>query len=73
MTDIILPEMIGRDLAKQIKGIRPAMKCLFMSGYAEDVVAYRGMLGEGAQFIMKLFSIKGLAAKIRGVLGEIAS
>jgi PAS domain S-box-containing protein len=68
MTDVILPEMNGRDLAKQIKAIRPAMKCLFMSGYTADVIAHRGMLDEGVQFIPKPFSMRGLAAKVRTAL-----
>jgi PAS domain S-box-containing protein len=70
MTDVILPEMNGRDLAKQIKAIRPAMKCLFMSGYTADVIAHRGMLDEGVQFIPKPFSMRELAAKVRTVLGS---
>ncbi len=68
MTDVILPEMNGRDLAEQIKKIRPAMKCLFMSGYTADVIAHRGMLDEGVQFIPKPFSMKDLAAKVRKAL-----
>jgi DNA-binding NtrC family response regulator len=68
MTDVILPEMNGRDLAKQIKAIRPAMKCLFMSGYTADVIAHRGMLDEGVQFIPKPFSMRELAAKVRTAL-----
>ncbi len=68
MTDVILPEMNGKDLAEQIKKTRPAMKCLFMSGYTADVVAHRGMLDEGVQFIPKPFSRRDLAAKIRTTL-----
>ncbi len=68
MTDVILPEMNGRDLAKQIRTTRPAMKCLFMSGYTADVIAHRGMLDEGVQFIPKPFSMRDLAAKVRTVL-----
>ncbi len=69
MTDVILPEMNGRDLAEQIKKIRPTMKCLFMSGYTADVIAHRGMLDEGVQFIPKPFSVRDLAVKVRKVLG----
>ncbi len=70
MTDVILPEMNGRDLAVKIKEIRPAMKCLFMSGYTADVIAHRGMLDEGVQFIPKPFSMRDLAAKVITVLGK---
>ncbi len=68
MADVILPEMNGRDLAERIKAIRPTMKCLFMSGYTADVIAHRGMLDEGVQFIPKPFSVRELAAKVRTVL-----
>jgi DNA-binding response OmpR family regulator len=46
------------------------MKCLFMSGYTADVIAHRGMLDEGVQFIPKPFSMRELAAKVRTVLGS---
>ena len=65
MTDIIMPEMSGRDLAEKIKEARPAMKCLFMSGYTANVISCRGMLDEGVQFIQKPFSMREIAAKIR--------
>ena len=70
MTDVILPEMNGSDLAVQIKEIRPAMKYLFMSGYTAEVIAHRGMLDEGVQFIPKPFSVRDLAAKVRTALKE---
>lgn len=72
VTDVILPELTGKELAEQIRSKRPAMKCLFMSGYTQDVIAYRGMLEEGAQFIMKPFSMRGLANKVRAVLAADA-
>ena len=70
MTDVILPEMNGSDLAVQIQEIRPAMKYLFMSGYTAEVIAHRGMLDEGVQFIPKPFSVRDLAAKVRTALKE---
>ncbi len=68
VTDVILPEMNGRDLAERLKKIRPELQCLFMSGYTDDVVAQRGMLEGGVQFITKPFSMKGLADKVRAAL-----
>ncbi len=68
IADVILPEMNGRDLAEQIKKVRPTMKCLFMSGYTAEVIAHRGMLDEGVQFIPKPFSVRDLAAKVRKLL-----
>jgi two-component system, cell cycle sensor histidine kinase and response regulator CckA len=68
LTDVILPKMNGRELAEKIKGFRPAMKCLFMSGYTANVIAHRGMLDEGVQFIAKPFSLQELSAKVRSAL-----
>jgi two-component system cell cycle sensor histidine kinase/response regulator CckA len=68
LTDVILPGMNGRDFAKQIRMTRPAMKCLFMSGYTADVIAHRGTLDEGAEFIGKPFAKRDLAARVRAAL-----
>ena len=67
-TDVIMPEMNGRDLAEQLKESQPGMKCLFMSGYTADIIARQGMLVEGVCFIQKPFSKKDLAAKVREAL-----
>ena len=69
LTDVIMPEMNGRDLAAKLLSIYPATKCLFMSGYTADVIAEHGILEEGVFFIQKPFSTKELAAKVREVLG----
>jgi CheY-like chemotaxis protein len=68
MTDVVMPEMNGRDLAKNILSVYPRLKCLFMSGYTADVIAHRGTLDEGINFIEKPFSKAELAAKVREVL-----
>jgi two-component system, cell cycle sensor histidine kinase and response regulator CckA len=68
VTDVIMPEMNGRDLAKHILTIHPGMKRLFMSGYTADVIAHHGVLDEGVQFIQKPFTMANLAAKTREVL-----
>ena len=68
MTDVVMPEMNGRDLAKNILSLYPHLKCLFMSGYTADVIAHHGVLDEGVNFIQKPFSSRGLAVKIREVL-----
>jgi len=68
MTDVIMPEMNGRDLAKNLLSIYPNMKRLFMSGYTADVIANHGVLEEGVHFIQKPFSLTNMAAKVRETL-----
>jgi signal transduction histidine kinase/CheY-like chemotaxis protein len=69
-TDVIMPEMNGRDLAGHIMPLFPHLKVLFMSGYTANVIAHHGMLDPGVQFIEKPFSKKDLADKIRHVLND---
>ncbi|WP_319575914.1 PAS domain S-box protein [uncultured Desulfobacter sp.] len=68
MTDVVMPEMNGRDLAKNILSLYPNLKRLFMSGYTANVIAHHGVLDEGVNFIQKPFSKQDLAIKIREVL-----
>jgi DNA-binding response OmpR family regulator len=60
--------MSGRELAERLTAERPEMKVLFMSGYSEELVADRGMVGRGAAFLAKPFSPEQLLAKLRAVL-----
>jgi len=68
MTDVVMPDMNGRDLAKSLQTFCPLLKCLFMSGYTADVIAQHGVLDEGVHFIQKPFSLPDLKAKVREVL-----
>jgi len=68
MTDVIMPEMNGRDLAKNIISSYSQIKRLFMSGYTADVIAHHGVLDEGVHFIQKPFSLPNMAAKVRQAL-----
>ncbi|SPF37724.1 hypothetical protein SBDP1_170020 [Syntrophobacter sp. SbD1] len=63
-----MPEMNGRELAEQLSTIRPNLKCLYMSGYTVDVIARRGILDEGVNFIQKPFGSEVLAARVRQAL-----
>jgi len=68
VTDVVMPEMNGRDLAKKISSLYPHTKRLFMSGYTADVIAHQGVLDKGVFFIQKPFSAQDLAATVRKVL-----
>ncbi len=68
LTDVVMPEMNGRDLAKNLLSLHPGLKRLFVSGYTADVIAHHGVLDEGVHFLQKPFSIQALAAKVREVL-----
>ncbi len=70
MTDVVMPEMNGRDLAGKLLTLYPNLKWLFMSGYTANVIAHHGVLDEGVSFIQKPFSKQDLAAKVRKVLDE---
>ncbi|MGA8241115.1 MAG: PAS domain S-box protein, partial [Desulfobacterales bacterium] len=68
VTDVVMPEMNGRDLAKNILSTHPNLKRLFMSGYTANVIAHHGVLDEGVNFIQKPFSREKLGFKLREVL-----
>lgn len=68
VSDVVMPEMNGRDLARNILSLYPEAKRLFMSGYTADVIAHQGVLNEGVNFIQKPFSKIELTSSIRRVL-----
>ncbi len=70
ITDIVMPEMNGRDLAERLLRIKPNLKILFMSGYTSDVITRRGVLEEGVCFVQKPFQTKDLAEKMCEALGR---
>jgi two-component system cell cycle sensor histidine kinase/response regulator CckA len=71
ITDVVMPQMNGRELAGQLNTQFPAVKTLFMSGYTSNVIAHQGVLDEGVHFIQKPFSMHDLAFKLRKVLDTI--
>jgi len=70
LTDVIMPEMNGRELSDRLTAVYPNLKTLFMSGYTANVIAHQGILEKGIHFIQKPLTINSLAAKVRQVLGS---
>ena len=68
LTDVVMPEMSGRELAEQFVSLRPGAKVLFMSGYTDDAIIRRAVLRPGAAYLQKPFSPDTLARKVREVL-----
>lgn len=68
ITDVVMPEMNGCDLAGIIQALQPQMKVLFMSGYSASVIAHHGVLNEGVHFIQKPFSVAEFAVKVQQAL-----
>lgn len=71
LTDVVMPEMNGRELTKQLHDFYPQMKTLYMSGYTANVIAHHGVLDNGVNFIHKPFSQSELSHKIREALEAI--
>jgi nitrogen-specific signal transduction histidine kinase/CheY-like chemotaxis protein len=70
LTDVIMPDMNGRDLAAALRATCPQLRPLFMSGYTSDVIAHHGILANGVHFIQKPFSMHQLAEKARETLDQ---
>ena len=68
ITDIVMPEMNGNELACHLKGLLPSLKILFMSGYTANVIVHHGVLDRGVNFMQKPFSRTQLSRKVRKIL-----
>lgn len=68
LTDVVMPQMSGRELAEAIAPARPETKILFMSGYTDDAIVRHGVLEAGIKVLEKPFSPRALAVKVREVL-----
>lgn len=72
ITDVILPQMQGRQLAEQMAVLKPKMKMLFTSGYTDDTVVRHGILSSHMHFIQKPFGASALCFKVREILDQSA-
>jgi two-component system cell cycle sensor histidine kinase/response regulator CckA len=67
-TDVVMPQMGGKELADQLKILRPDIKVLYTSGYTDNAIVHQGVLNPGTHFLQKPFSLKTLSHKVREVL-----
>jgi CheY-like chemotaxis protein len=68
LSDVVMPGLIGAPLVERVRALRPAVKVLFMSGYTDDVIGDRGMLGPGVLFLQKPFTPEVLIEKVHEAL-----
>ncbi len=73
LTDVIMPQMSGRDLAERLKAQQPSLKVLYISGYTDDMLAHHGVLESNVYLLQKPFAPDELAKKMREVLDAPAS
>jgi hypothetical protein len=68
VTDVVMPDMNGRELSRRLTEARPNLRTLYLSGYTDDAILHRGVLQEGVAFLQKPFSLGAFARKVRDVI-----
>jgi FixJ family two-component response regulator len=72
MTDVVLPGLNGREVARRLVVQRPGIKVLYLSGYTDDAIVHHGILEPGVAFLQKPFAPAVLGRKVREVLDSPA-
>jgi DNA-binding response OmpR family regulator len=71
LTDVVLPGTLnGKELSDRLRGLRPGLNVLFMSGYSSDLIGHHGVLDKDIAYISKPFTPDALAARVREVLDQ---
>jgi PAS domain S-box-containing protein len=68
LTDIIMPDMNGKELYTRVAERYPGLKVIYMSGYTDDIIAHQGVVAGDVPFLQKPFSVRDVAVKVRRVL-----
>jgi DNA-binding response OmpR family regulator len=70
VTDVVMPHLSGRELAEQLRALRPQMKVLFITGHTDDALVRHGLLPAEVELLLKPLSPSKLVAKVREVLDK---